>query len=239
MVNLIFFDQTIFHPSIRPFTLHCRSSPKSSTFWNFEIFNLGRTSCQGYADYFGFAALELFQQPDSFGRVGVGAEHDVRLGHPAGEFHVVVEFLVGMYYVELRHVAAVNGIEAGVIRNLLQGGSERPRVAAEFGAAGIGHVFAGARNGKAREPAENVANRAPNQNKNQRKDDDDTTAATAAPAAGMVAGAAEHCRKQLHRHHLNGRKDSHEHDAHHHESRVAVLDVREFMPNDSGEFRIV
>lgn len=169
----------------------------------------------------------------------MGAEHDVRLRDDALEFHVIIEFFVGVDDVELRHIATAHGVEARIVRNFLQGRGERPRVATEFGATCIGHVLAGARNGKAREPAENVADRAPDQNKNQRKDDDDAAASPAAPAAGMIAGAAEHCRKQLHRHHLNGRKNSHEHDAHHHESRVAVLDMREFMPHDGGEFRIV
>lgn len=169
----------------------------------------------------------------------MGAEHDVRLRDDALEFHVVVEFFVGVDDVELRHIATAHGVEARIVRNFLQGRGERPGVATEFGAARIGHVLAGTRNGEAREPAEQVADRAPDQNKNQRKDDDDAAASTAAPVAGMVAGAAEHCRKQLHRHHLNGRKNSHEYDAHHHESRVAVLDMREFVPHDSGEFRII
>jgi len=120
----------------------------------------------------------------------VGAEHDVRLRDDSLEFHVVVEFFVGVDDVELRHVATAHDVEARIVRNLLQGRGERPRVATEFGAAGIGHVLAGARNGKAREPAEQVADGAPDQNKNQRKDDDDATASPAAPAAGMVAGAA-------------------------------------------------
>jgi len=125
----------------------------------------------------------------------VGTEHDVRLRDDSLEFHVVVEFFVGVDDVELRHIATAHGVEAGVIRNFLQGRGERPGVATEFGAARIGYVLAGARNGKAREPAENVADRAPDQNKNQRKDDDDAAASTAAPAAGMIARAAEHCRQ--------------------------------------------
>lgn len=183
--------------------------------------------------------LELLQQPNSLRRIGVGAEHDVRLRDDSLEFHVVIEFFVGVDDVELCHVVSTHTIEAGVIRNLLQGRSERPGVATEFGAAGIGHVLARTRNGKAREPAENVADCTPDQNKNQRKDDDDATTSPATPAAGMVAGAAEHCRKQFHRYHLNGRKNSHEYDTHHHESRVTVLDMREFMAYDGGEFRIV
>ena len=59
--------------------------------------------------------LELLQQPDSFGRVGVGAEHDVRLRNPALEFHVVVELLVGVDDVELRHIATAHGIEPRIV----------------------------------------------------------------------------------------------------------------------------
>lgn len=55
----------------------------------------------------------------------------------------------------------------------------------------------------------------------------------------MVAGTAEHCRKQLDRYGLKGRKNPHEHDAYDHESRVAVLDVREFVAHDGREFCIV
>ena len=90
--------------------------------------------------------LKLLQQPNSLGRIGMGAEHDVRLRDPALEFHVVVEFLIRVDDVELRHVAATHGIETGVIRDFLQSRGKCPGVAAEFGAACIGHVFARARN---------------------------------------------------------------------------------------------
>lgn len=120
----------------------------------------------------------------------MGAEHDVRLRDDSLEFHVVIEFFVGVDDVELRHIATAHGVEARIVRNFLQGRGERPRVATEFGAARIGHVLARTRNGKAREPAEQVADGAPDQNKNQHKDDDNSTTSPAAPAAGMVAGAA-------------------------------------------------
>ena len=108
--------------------------------------------------------LKLLQQPNSFGRVRVSTEHDVRLRDNAFEFHVVIEFFVGVDDVELRHVATAHGVEARIVRNFLQGRGERPRVASEFGAAHISHVLARTRNGKAREPAEQVADRAPDQN---------------------------------------------------------------------------
>ena len=169
----------------------------------------------------------------------MGAEHDVRLRDDALEFHVVIEFFVGVDDVELRHIATAHGVEARIVRNFLQGRGERPRVATEFGAARIGHVLARTRNGKAREPAEQVADGAPDQNKNQHKDDDNSTTSTAALIARSPTRSAEHCRKQFYRNRLKGRKNSHKHNANDHESRVAVLDVSEFMAHDGGEFRIV
>ena len=168
----------------------------------------------------------------------MGTEHDIHLGDDALKAHVVVEFFVGVNDVELCHVAAANAIEAGFIGNLLQGGSKRPGVATKFGAASIGHIFTRARNGEARKPAKDITDRAPDDDQHQGKDDNDPSA-TATFTARAASRSAEHCREQLYRNRLKGRKNSHEHNADDHESRVAVLDMREFVAHDGREFRII
>ena len=169
----------------------------------------------------------------------MGAEHDVRLRNPALEFHVVVELLVGVDDVELRHVATAHGIETGVIRNFLKSRGKRPGVATQFGATRIRHVFARTRNRKTRKPAEDIADCAPDNDQNQSEDDDDSTTSPATPTAGTRARTAEHCRKELDGNRLNCGENTHEHDAHDHESRIAILDVREFVTHNSSEFGIV
>ena len=49
------------------------------------------------------------------------AEQDIRLRDKARKAHIVVEFLVGMDYVELRHVIALEAAKPRGIRNLLEG----------------------------------------------------------------------------------------------------------------------
>ena len=169
----------------------------------------------------------------------MGAEHDVRLRNPALEFHVVVELLVGVDDVELRHVATAHGIETGVIRNFLKSRGKRPGVATQFGATRIRHVFARTRNRKTRKPAEDIADRAPDNDQNQSEDDDDSTTSPATPTAGTRARTAEHCRKELDGNRLNCGENTHEHDAHDHESRIAILDVSKFVTNNGCELGIV
>ena len=168
----------------------------------------------------------------------MGAEHDIHLGDDALKAHVVVEFFVGVNDVELCHVAAADAIEAGFIGNLLQGRGERPGVATEFSAAGIGHIFTRARNGEARKPAKDITDRAPDDDQHQGKDDNDSSA-TATFTARAASRSAEHRREQLYRNRLKGRKNSHEHNADDHESRVTILDVREFVAHNGGKFRVI
>ena len=188
-------------------------------------------------------ALELLQQPDSLGGIGVGAEHGIRLGHPAREFHVVVEFFVGMYYVELRHVAPVDIVKTRIVRNFLQGRGQGQRVSAEFGTAGIGHVFACAGNGHTGKPAEEIPDGAPYDKRHQEQDDSEYGATAAAiffaAVGGAAAGPSEQPHKHSHCHGPDGRKNPDEYDTYHHQAGVPILDVGQFVPDDGGQFRII
>ena len=55
----------------------------------------------------------------------------------------------------------------------------------------------------------------------------------------MAAGPGEQPHKHPKGHGLYSRKYSHEHDAHHHQAGVPILDVSQFVPDDGGQFRIV
>ena len=95
--------------------------------------------------------------------IGVRAEQDVGLRDEPLEAHIVVEFLVRVNHVELRDIVAFYIGKARIRRNLPEGRSERERVATEFGATRIGDVFTLARDGKARERAEEIPDGGPYQ----------------------------------------------------------------------------
>ena len=164
-------------------------------------------------------------------------ENEVCLRDKPLEAHVVVVFLVGVDNVELRHVVALEVCKARAIRNLPEGRGKCQRVATEFGSASVGNVFTFARNGEARERTEQVPDRCPHEGDKQHQD---------YPCAGAIvlaAGAAwrsadrriQRPENHLHRHRENPDKN----DAHHHQARIAVLDVREFVPHHSRKFCIV
>ena len=183
------------------------------------------------------AGLELFQELDAFRSVGVRAEQDIRLRDQARKAHLVVEFLVGVNHVELCDVAALHGGKSRIVGNLPQGRCQCQRVTAKLGAACVGDVFALARDSEARERAEEIPDSRPHEQHNQ--DEDDTRARAIVFAATTTSWGPPHVSQQAAYHIHEHREYAHENDADHHQARIAVLDVREFVPHHGGKFRIV
>ena len=168
----------------------------------------------------------------------MGAEHDVRLGHPACKFHVVVKFFVRVYNVELRHITPMNIVEAGIVGNFFQGRSQGKRISTEFGATRVGHVLALAGNGESGHEAEKVPDGTPDKQSKQENEKGRKSTAVLF-SAGTATGRTQHSLDQPYGHRLYGRKDSYKYDAHHHKAGIAVLDVGQFVSNDRRQFRII
>lgn len=94
---------------------------------------------------------ELFKYLDALPRVGVGAEQRAEEARQArGE-------VLRMDDEQLGDVVSLYVFEPRVARYFAKGGGESERISAEFGTAGVGHVLAFARDGKAREQREEVS----------------------------------------------------------------------------------
>ena len=90
-----------------------------------------------------------------------------------------------MYDEQLGDVIALDVFEPRVARYFAKGGGEGERIAAQFGTAGVGHVLAFARDGKAREQREEVSHGA-----TQGGDDEHYEHRQAARAVVLVVGRA-------------------------------------------------
>ena len=165
------------------------------------------------------------------------AEQDIRLRDKTLQAHtVIIIFLVGMNHIKLRDIATLHGGKPRICGNLPQGGSKCQRIAAKLGTARIGDVLALARDGKARERAEEIPDGGPYQQDNQYQDNSCTNTIV---LATMAARHTPHVRQNAGYYMHHHREYAHENNAHHHQARVAVLDVREFMTHDRRKFCIV